>query len=70
MYQVYLEKNRDYSPMNILATGMVGVATRIWDKTARILSLLGWNLQTGEYLQERKSTNDESTNVRISRLVD
>lgn len=68
MYQVHLDKNRDYSPMNILATGMVGVATRIWDKTARILSLLGWDMQTGEYSQERKSTNDESIEDNLKDL--
>jgi hypothetical protein len=60
MYEVHLEKNKDYSSFNILATGMVGVSTRIWDKTARIMSLLGWNIQTGDYDKERKSLKDES----------
>lgn len=59
MYQIYLQKNADYSPMNILGTGIVGICTRIWDKTARILSLLGCNLSTGEYSSERRSDNDE-----------
>lgn len=68
MYQVHLDKNRDYSPMNILATGMVGVSTRIWDKTARILNLMGFNLQTGEYSVERKSTNDESIEDNLKDL--
>lgn len=60
MYCTHLEKNADYSPMNILSTGIVGICTRIWDKTARILNLMGWNLQTGEFSSERKSTKDES----------
>lgn len=60
MYSTHLDKNSDYSPMNILATGVVGLATRIWDKTARICNLLGFNLQTGEYSEERKSKKDES----------
>lgn len=68
MYQVHLDKNRDYSPANILATGIVGLGTRIWDKTARICSLLGWDLQTGEYSSERKSTNDESIEDNLKDL--
>lgn len=68
MYQVHLEKNADYSPMNILATGIVGIATRIWDKTARVCNLLGFNLQTGEYYSERKSTNDESIEDNLKDL--
>lgn len=68
MYQVHLDKNSDYSPMNILATGTVGVATRIWDKTARILSLLGWDLQTGQYSIERISPKDESIEDNLKDL--
>lgn len=68
MYQVHLSKNADYSPMNILGVGVVGIVTRIWDKTSRICSLLGWNLQTGEYSSERKSTNDESIEDNLKDL--
>lgn len=69
MYNVHLEKNRDYSPMNINATGIIGIATRIWDKTARVCNLLGFNLQTGEYSSERKSTNDESIEDNLKDLA-
>lgn len=69
MYQVHLDKNRDYSPANILATGIVGLGTRIWDKTARICSLLGWNLLTGEFSSERKSINDESIEDNLKDLA-
>jgi hypothetical protein len=41
LYRVHLDKNADYSPANILATGEIGLATRLWDKTARLLNLLG-----------------------------
>src|SRR2546430_620193 len=68
MYQVHLDKNRDYSPINILGVGIVGIVTRIWDKTSRICSLLGWNLQTGEFSSERKSVNDESIEDNLKDL--
>lgn len=42
MYRVHLTKNQDYSPANILATGELGVATRLWDKIARLLNLYGF----------------------------
>lgn len=49
MYQTFLKKNNDYSRWNILATGIVGITTRFWDKTARIMNLVGFNIGTGEY---------------------
>lgn len=58
MYSVHLDKNQDYSPMNIIATGIVGLATRIWDKTARICNLLGFDLQTGVFDSEKKNANE------------
>lgn len=44
MYRVHLAKNADYSPINILVPGSIGIATRIWDKVARIMSLMGWRI--------------------------
>jgi len=44
MYRTHLKKNQDYSPANILGTGEIGLATRLWDKTARLLNLLGISL--------------------------
>lgn len=41
MYRIHLSKNADYSPANILATGELGVVTRLWDKTARLMNLTG-----------------------------
>lgn len=58
MYQTHLDKNADYSPMNILATGNVGVVTRIWDKAARLMNLTGFNIRTGELGLERRAKNE------------
>jgi hypothetical protein len=44
MYRTHLKKNADYSPANILGTGEVGVVTRLWDKTARLMNLTGFNI--------------------------
>lgn len=41
MYRVHLDKNADYSPANIAATGEIGLVTRLWDKTARLMNLVG-----------------------------
>lgn len=41
MYRTHLSKNQDYSAANILATGQVGLVTRLWDKTARLMNLTG-----------------------------
>jgi|WetSurMetagenome_2_1015567.scaffolds.fasta_scaffold00049_13 hypothetical protein len=45
MYRVHLQKNADYSPANIAGTGEVGLATRMWDKMARLMNLSGFNLE-------------------------
>lgn len=45
IYRLHLRKNADYSPANILATGEIGLMTRLWDKTARLLNLYGWRIQ-------------------------
>jgi nucleoside 2-deoxyribosyltransferase len=48
MYRTHLQKNADYSPANILATGEVGLVTRLWDKTARLLNLMGFKFEIEE----------------------
>ncbi len=45
MYHLHLMKNQDYSPSNINGVGMIGLATRLWDKTVRIMNLLGFNIE-------------------------
>ncbi len=44
MYQIHLDKNADYSPANITGPGMIGIATRMWDKIVRIMNLTGFNI--------------------------
>jgi hypothetical protein len=56
MYQVHLTKNADYSPYNINATGLVGAMVRIWDKTARLMNLLGFDIATGKYSGEKTNS--------------
>lgn len=48
------------SPANILLTGNVGAAVRIWDKTARILNLLGFDLKVnvGTFSGARSPKNE------------
>jgi len=48
MFRLHLSKNQDYSPFNILGTGEVGLATRTWDKVARLMNLVGFNIMTGQ----------------------
>lgn len=48
LYRVHLDKNADYSPMNILLTGELGLLTRLWDKTARLLSLGGFRTKRAD----------------------
>lgn len=61
MYRLHLKKNRDYSPANLLGTGDVGVAVRLWDKVARYLNLIGFKLtiEKGEF-EAVKEPNFES----------
>lgn len=55
MYRTHLAKNADYSPVNILGTGELGLVTRLWDKVARLLNLYGFDLKAakGEYSGKR-----------------
>jgi nucleoside 2-deoxyribosyltransferase len=60
MYRLHIAKNCDYSPANILGTGEIGLATRLWDKMARLLNLVGFNLkvQLGTYEKSRNPKNE------------
>lgn len=66
-YFLMVRKNKDYSPANILGTGLVGLATRLWDKSARLLNLLGFNIMTGEYTSP-KNPNNESIEDNLDDL--
>jgi hypothetical protein len=60
MYQLHLIKNEDYSPSNINGVGMIGLVTRLWDKTVRILNLSGFNIEAKfiEFRGDRKPKNE------------
>ena len=58
MYKTHLAKNQDYSPYNINATGRVGLVTRLWDKMARLMSLEGFDIKTGEYTGPKDAVNE------------
>ena len=58
MYRVHLDKNADYSPYNINGTVQVGFATRLWDKSARFMSLSGFDIGTGQYSREKEAVNE------------
>jgi hypothetical protein len=38
-YNLHLKKNQDYSPSNILYTGLPGALVRLWDKICRLMNL-------------------------------
>jgi hypothetical protein len=60
MYRVHLDKNADYSPANILGTGELGLMTRFWDKTSRLMNLYGFRLEIkqAEYTAPRQPKNE------------
>lgn len=59
-YRVHLAKNADYSRINILRTGEIGLVTRIWDKVARLLHLIGFNIDISksEYDKPKIAKNE------------
>lgn len=60
MYRTHLQKNADYSPLNILMTGEVGLVTRLWDKIARLLNLTGFRAEIvrSEFAAPRAPKNE------------
>jgi len=60
MYQVHLDKNADYSPSNVLATGEIGLVTRLWDKVARLLNLTGFQIEisSSRFVVPKKPKNE------------
>lgn len=53
IYRLHLSKNASYSPANILGLGEVGMAARLWDKTARLLNLIGYRMDVRKGSYER-----------------
>lgn len=44
MYRLHLSKNADYSPGNVAIPGEQGLATRLFDKTIRVMNLVGFKV--------------------------
>lgn len=60
MYRTHLAKNADYSPANIKGPGIIGVATRMWDKMVRIMNLTGFDIEADfkGFHGKKKATNE------------
>ncbi|KKM25589.1 hypothetical protein LCGC14_1593500 [marine sediment metagenome] len=56
MYRTHLDKNADYSPANILGPGMIGIATRLWDKLTRFINLSGFPLKVEQFKNSTQIT--------------
>lgn len=70
MYRVHLAKNADYSPANILGTGEIGLVTRIWDKVARLMNLIGFRMEvSGSVFELSKNPKNESIDDSIMDLA-
>lgn len=48
LVKLFAAKAADYGPMAIAGMGEVGITVRLWDKIARLLNLMGFNVQTGQ----------------------
>ena len=61
MYKIHVEKNKDYSPYNITATGEIGIVVRLLDKINRLANLTGFNIKS-EFLSfnNKKEPKNES----------
>jgi len=67
-YFLMMRKSSDYSASNVLATGAVGLCTRIWDKISRLLNLQGFNIMAGTYSAPKVAAN-ESIDDTLSDLA-
>lgn len=72
LYKLHLDKNREYSPNNIKAIGVLGCSLRIFEKTIRLLNLLGWDVWEGkpkESLEKVKFGGAEEELADIANLA-
>jgi hypothetical protein len=63
MLATYKMKMEDYSPWNMRGTGELGAITRLWDKTARLMNLMGFDIGTGKFsaLKDPKNESIDDT---------
>ena len=58
LLDMHKRKTADYSSWNIKGAGEQGVAVRLWDKTARLMNLMGWDIGTGKWSQPKEPKNE------------
>lgn len=58
MYNLHCAKMEDYSPWNMKGTGELGAIVRIWDKTARLMNLYGFDIGSGNYTKPSEPANE------------
>jgi len=58
MLATYKMKMEDYSPWNMRGTGELGAITRLWDKTARLMNLMGFDIGTGKFTAYKDPKNE------------
>lgn len=68
MYALFSSKMNDYSPWNMQGTGEVGAIVRLWDKTARLMNLYGFDIGTGKFTKPI-SPNHESIEDNLTDLA-
>jgi len=68
MYQLHLDKNREYSPNNIKVLGLLGCALRLLEKNIRVLNILGWDVWEGKTKETVKELKFDSIEKELDDL--
>jgi hypothetical protein len=58
LFELHIKKTSDYSSWNIKGAGEQGVVVRLWDKTARLMNLMGWDIGTGKWTTPKQPKNE------------
>lgn len=65
LYKLHLDKNKEYSPNNVKALGQLGNALRIFEKSIRLLNILGWEPFQGKPTKEIKNPKFGSVEAEL-----
>jgi hypothetical protein len=68
MLELHKSKMNDYSEWNMKGTGELGAIVRIWDKTARLMNLYGFDIGTGTF-KKPVNPNFESIEDNLTDLA-
>jgi hypothetical protein len=60
LYQLFLDKGKEYGVNNVRAMGPLGLSLRMFEKVIRVLNLLGWNPWKGEFTKAINSPKFDS----------